>query len=134
MKKKIIDVIILVVLCIIYIFFLVLYFEYYIYSKQGKLLVMFIVNLVVNLLIGFVTKKTLAITFLLVTTSNLLFTGIILLLFNRNMIFLVNKFDVLMKNIFFNFISFSLNGNWLIPFILRKIRILRERSIIPRAQ
>jgi hypothetical protein len=41
---------------------------------------------------------------------------------------------VLMKNIFFNFISFSLNGNWLIPFILRKIRILRERSIIPRAQ
>jgi hypothetical protein len=126
MSKKTNYIVSLIILCVSYVFLLVLFLEYYIYSKQEKLLVMLIISLIIHLLIAFLIRKSLIFTILLVIGINLSFAIIVLLLFSRRILFPVESISDLIKSILFNFIFIAINGNWLIPFIVRNINILRK--------
>jgi hypothetical protein len=127
MRKKQFTIIGLLILVSLYILGLYLYFSYYLYNKRTNILFVFIISLIINLLVAFLIKKPLPLTLFFVVGVNLIYTGIIVTVFARGLLFSSGHFFGLLKTlktIAFYFICLSINGNFLIPFIAYCLRLI----------
>lgn len=117
-----------IILCILYVMCLYLFFNFYYYSLNYKLVRLFLLTLLINIVIFFIANKSLIVMTLMVIIGNFSFTIIMFLLFGDNSILSdMDIIDILGYFIFY-FIGTLLDGNFLIPFILRNVKIILNKK------
>jgi hypothetical protein len=115
-KKRIIGV--CIILCVIYILCILMFFSYYVYSRQNSLLVYFVLSLIINVLIAIISAKKearlISVLFTVITCNY--FTCTVFVLLGHNLFAYPFYFDFVML-IFFYQAAMLTTGSWLIPII-----------------